>query len=425
MADLEDAYSDLSGGGYSLPTGTSGLSSYGQRLYGRQAVSVPSIDTDLQTERSLLALEQQKSGTIRQLRDTALASLNLREKNRVDEQAGYIASSLSDLDPRADDFEDKITTLYSQYPYGFKDPSINKAIDYKRDIRKQFDTVKRNLQEVDTRTSTLEMRQRADALRKEENGLYSGLLKDYYSLPSDAPIEKQREALTKAEDIANKSRIASNLAAYGVAGSEEDIIKKFATPEGEFDIGAANKELKRRMSLDKRLRELDPIIKGYEERAKTGFPPLTPTEEQEWRELRDFRSTSRKELLGMGQPTTQQPVAAAAAPVLPQLKTLQDSIAQYNDWFSKWGGKTNIPEEEKTRGEAVKSALEKAAAPINFKSPGNAASLEEKKLFIDTLRSIPTDGVSVQFKIDGKPTKWVKARRDLIESFVNKQTLAE
>lgn len=200
MADLEDAYSDLGGRSYSLPSGTSGLSSYGQRVYGRPVESVSSIDTDLQTERALLAVEQQKASTVRQLRDTALASMNLREKNRIEEQAGYVASKLTDIDPHAADFENQITTLYSQFPYGFRDQAINSAINFKRDIRKQYDLVNQNMQ----REENLQARaaQRAEDMQTKaqqeqefrEYQTFSKSLSPFYQQDFLAEEEKAKQA---------------------------------------------------------------------------------------------------------------------------------------------------------------------------------------------------------------------------------------
>ena len=259
MADLEDAYSDLSGGGYSLPTGTSGLSSYGQRLYGRQAVSVPSIDTDLQTERSLLALEQQKSGTIRQLRDTALASLNLREKNRIEEQAGYIASQLSNVDPHSDDFENRITDLYSKFPYGFRDPSVNNAVQFKRDIRKQYDAVNENMRrdkELQTRqekqAEAALARQETSAENKEYETFRTTIAPSFFSEFRTQEEQAKQKAQTEGREfgLEDKRRLRESFAERQAQEKVEQDLRnvdldpeKFRTQEGGFDYAGSRKAL--------------------------------------------------------------------------------------------------------------------------------------------------------------------------------------
>jgi hypothetical protein len=345
MADLEDAYSDLSGRGYSLPSGTSGLSSYGQRLYGQAPVYTPSIDTDLQTERALLALEQQKSGTIRQLRDTALASLNLREKNRVEEQAGYIASQLGNVDPHSDEFENQITDLYSKFPYGFRDPSINSAISYKRDIRKQFDAVNENvrrdqelLKRQETQAEALQKRQDTAAETREYDVFRKAISPFYYEdfRVQEETAKQKAQQENREFGLDDKRRLMESFAA---TQAKEKVMQdlrnvdvdpaKFTSPQGAFDYAGARKELfdasKRKEQFAEASKLITTLGPSIQKRQAIG-------EEVPQAEL-DLYQNSINTLVNLQKSRT-APAAESGAPTTPatpEIKTLSEKDLDFLD----------------------------------------------------------------------------------------------
>lgn len=429
MADLEDAYSDLGGRSYSLPSGTSQLSSYGQRVYGRPVESVSSIDTDLQTERALLAVEQQKASTVRQLRDTALASMNLREKNRIEEQAGYVASKLTDIDPHAADFENQITTLYSQFPYGFRDQAINSAINFKRDIRKQYDLVNQNMQ----REENLQARaaQRAEDMQTKaqqeqefrEYQTFSKSLSPFYQQDFLAEEEKAKQA-AKAEgrEFGMEDRrglMASFTQRQAQEKVEQDLKNADLNPDdfrtdSGFDYAGARKALFDFGKRDKQMSEarsiistLGPSIQKRDERSEE-----VPKEERDLYQraigtmtrLMDTKvaaTPAAPPAVGGAAPTSPQPIVirgdSSDPTVVQQLKQLKagDTVT-LNDKTRTWTetdvqGAIGLPE-PKVEEKPVK--LENVPTPSlkGLLVPATEGSKEEDVLSFsrpDTLRAQP------------------------------------
>jgi hypothetical protein len=454
MADLEDAYSDLGGRSYSLPSGTSGLSSYGQRVYGRPVESVSSIDTDLQTERALLAVEQQKASAVRQLRDTALASMNLREKNRIEEQAGYVASKLTDIDPHADDFENQITTLYSQFPYGFRDQAINSAINFKRDIRKQYDLVNQNMQ----REENLQARaaQRAEDMQTKaqqeqefrEYQTFSKSLSPFYQQDFLAEEEKAKQA-AKAEgrEFGMEDRrglMASFTQRQAQEKVEQDLKNADLNPDdfrtdSGFDYAGARKALFDFGKRDKQMSEARSIITALKPSIDRRQNLQEEVPQEELNLLNKALSTMTRLMDAKGAATPATPAAPPAGGeaatavkkitsenILTEVQNLKPGDrVQFGDAQERVITEEDIQKAAQVQPpkEEVKLPKLEGANPFKIVDRGVPAT-NKSKVIISTNNPIVREVYPAGIDIQGTVAKYTDGLRNVAESEFDKQVAA-
>ena len=392
MADLQDAYSEIGGSEYTMPTGTTGLSSYGQRVYGRSAKPSPDLDSDLQTEMFKLGLEQKKSEAVRQMRDTAIAGLNLAEKNRVEEQAGYVAASLRDLDPKSDTFERDVTSLYSKFPYGFKDPAINNAINYKRDIRKQYDQVQENMRrdqayqerseaasqrtlerqlEVQKQGAEFAQKKQEEQLSQREYEAFKKSMSPLYLPEFQAAEDKAKQEAEQAGTDFNRSRLMESFLAKQAADKlEQDILNAGLNPEqykvdGVLNLPQVRKDLFETGRRKERIEDTRKTI-GL---LGTEFARLKREGEEIPEDLKAVYDRAKAELNQLTAPRGTAPTAAA--PAAPESGVVDLSNLSNEDRAKRAA--------EISEGTVVK--VTKDAPPITWtKQHSEQAQLEQQRI---------------------------------------------